>query len=169
MVVKVVNTRTGEEVNLSSIESAESLVEKSDDWIFAKKEQKPEVEDLGTTEEGGKWDSLKERAKSQTNKPPNWHPKVDDWLLGSVVSTGTGTNSRFAEVEIQESVRAKEKSGEDEYEIKTVEPGETVLLWESTTLKDLFDQLTAGMDLAVQYVGKQTTRSGQKRKFTTTQ
>jgi len=41
-----VNTRTGEEADLSSMESAESLVEKSDDWIFAKKEQRPEVEDL---------------------------------------------------------------------------------------------------------------------------
>jgi len=52
MVVKVVNTRTGEEADLSSMESAESLVEKSDDWIFAKrgeemeKSAKPKVEDL---------------------------------------------------------------------------------------------------------------------------
>jgi len=104
---------------------------------------------------------LMEKARAGGPTPPHWDPEIDDWLLGKVVSTGEGKNNRFAEVEVAEhSVKAREKTGEDEYKVTTVEPGESVLLWCSKVLEDLFDQLKAGMRVAVQFIGTQKSSRG---------
>jgi len=133
-------------------------------------EEKPELELTESKEpepEGGDvWDQLDKEAKTKTEKPPNWNPEAGDRLHGNVVSTGQGPNSRFAEVEVaKNSVKARQKVGEEEYEEQTVQPGDNVLLWESTTLEDFFDQMKAGMKIAVHYEGKQKTSSGQKAKM----
>jgi len=105
---------------------------------------------------------LREKAKAGASTTPgHWDPELDDWLDGKVVATGEGKNNRFAEVEVAEhSVKAREKTGKGEYEATTVEPGESVLLWCSKVLEDLFDQLKAGMRISVQFIGTQKTKRG---------
>jgi len=138
-------------------------------------EETPELEPVEEEEgeeleiepgEGDIWDRLDKEAKTQREKPPNWNPEAGDRLHGTVTSTGQGPNSRFAEIEVAKNpVKARQKVGEEEYEEQTVQPGDNVLLWESTTLEDFFDQVKAGMKIAVHYEGKQKTSSGQKAKM----
>lgn len=127
-------------------------------------EEEPKVEE---PEPEDKWSGLKSKAKSASEEtPPHWNPKEGDWLMGTVVSTGTGTNNRFVEVKLAEGeAQGRKKAGLDEdeepiYESCRVKEGESVLLWEATVLEDLFDQVKAGKDLAVQFTGTKQTRSG---------
>jgi len=118
------------------------------------------VEKIGEEKPKSPYAKLMERASSGGPTPPHWDPEINDWLLGKVVSMGEGKNNRFAEVEVAERpVKAREKAGDD-YEVVTVEPGEPVLLWCSKVLEDLFDQLKAGMRVAVQFIGTQKSSRG---------
>jgi len=162
------------EVNQELADKVESAGYASEK-IGKKAEELPEIEIEEEEEgeevqiepgEGDVWDQLDKEAKTQREKPPNWNPETGDKLHGTVISTGQGPNSRFVEVEVaKNSVKARQKVGEEEYEEQTVQPGDNVLLWESTTLEDFFDQVKAGMKIAVHYEGKQKTSSGQKAKM----
>ncbi|KXA95653.1 hypothetical protein AKJ65_01320 [candidate division MSBL1 archaeon SCGC-AAA259E19] len=112
------------------------------------------------------WKKLKRRAKSGSDKPPDWNPKKGDWLLGTVNRTGEGENNRFAAIEVSEkAVRAKRRTGEDKHEGVTVEVRSEVLLWEVKDLSDLFDKIRAGSKIAVQYTGEIKTSEGHRAKL----
>ncbi|KXA98247.1 hypothetical protein AKJ37_00850 [candidate division MSBL1 archaeon SCGC-AAA259I09] len=125
-----------------------------------------EIPKLKVPEQENIWEKLKKKAKSSSDKPPDWDPEKGDWLLGTVKRTGEGENNRFAAVRVsKDSVRAKRKTGEGEYENVTVQPGEEILLWEVKDLSDFFDKSRAGLKIAVQYTGEVKTSDGHKAKL----
>jgi len=143
---------------------------------FIDEDESPEISDtkelegepkIEEPEPEDKWSKLKSRAKTAAgDTPPHWDPEEEDWLVGTVIGTGTGANNRFVEVKVAEGpVGGRRKAGLDEdeepvYEDCEVDEGNSVLLWESTVLEDFFDQVKAGKDIAVQFTGTKQTRKG---------
>lgn len=160
-----------EEEEAPSLEdAAPSLEEETEDTKEMKKKAKGEEEEEEQERpDESEVERMKRKAKEETPTPPHWNPSTEDWLIGKVVSTGQGKKqgeNRFAEVEVREGpVDAKKKVGKDDkgqnkYETIEANVGDTVLLWERKTLEDMFDQLKAGMKLAVQFTGTKDSGKG---------